>query len=121
MLFRSCVDVYNPKVIQASMGSFLRVMPIYMDLNAIVSNFKGQNLKIPMVYGAFMSGDSVFSIDNFHAGILVIGGEANGIRPELFAMIDRKITIPRFSEKAESLNAAVAASVIISQFKRINA
>lgn len=105
---RDTVDFYNPKVIQASMGSFLRVDTWYMDLKEIFSTND-----IP-VFGAVMNGKSIFETEKSSEAFLLIGNEGHGIRNELLPLITHQITIPR-KGKAESLNASVATGIILAQ------
>lgn len=101
-----CADVYNPKVVQASMASIARVAVYYdVDLNWI----KKQTLP---VYAATLDGTPTFS--KAHTGILIIGNESKGIREELLSLATQKITIAR-KGAAESLNAAVATGILLSQ------
>jgi RNA methyltransferase, TrmH family len=115
-----CVDTYNPKVIQATMGSFLRVTPSYLDFPILMNEINNRSIQLPLIYGSYMEGENLLQMDKFEPGILIIGSESHGIRSELLPFVDRKITIPRFSDRAESLNAAIAASICISQFRRLN-
>jgi len=108
----SC-DIYNPKVIQASMGAFLRVRVVYCSLADLCGN-----TTIPAVYGALLNGNNLYK-ENLQNGLLVIGNEANGIHPENLKWITRPLTIPaHHSSGAESLNAAMAASILVSEFYR---
>lgn len=105
------VDFYNPKVIQASMGSFLRVNIVYQALEKYLT----ENQK--PVIGTDMDGTSFYDFkfpDNFN---LVLGNEGNGIRPEIENLLTDKITIPRFgkSKATESLNVAMSAGIILGQ------
>jgi TrmH family RNA methyltransferase len=102
-------DVFNPKVVQASMGSIMRVRTHYMDL---ISFFKANTFKT--VYAAVMDGININTIKLTKPSILVIGNESKGVGAELTPFITTKITIPR-SGMAESLNAAVAASILVSR------
>ncbi|WP_282123911.1 TrmH family RNA methyltransferase [Algibacter mikhailovii] len=108
------VDCYNPKVIQATMGSITRVTINYLDL---VPFLKGN--KSP-IYGAFMDGDNVYKLNLPKSGIIVMGNEANGISKEVEAAITDKISIPRFGDMqvTESLNVATATAILLSEFKR---
>lgn len=99
------VEVYNPKVIQASMGAFLRVRTAVFKLDTVANN-----ANIPIL-GAMMTGESCFDLGRIKAGIIVIGNEGKGIRPETEALLSQKITIPAHGG-AESLNAAVATGII---------
>ena len=108
------VDVYNPKVIQATMGSISRVNINYIDLKDYVSKSK-----LP-VYGTFMEGNNVYSEELPEEAIIILGNEANGISKELEKIIENKLSIPRFGsiQKTESLNVASAAAIFLSEFKR---
>ncbi len=102
-----CVDVFNPKTVQATMGSVLRVSVIYTPLNELFI----QHPQLP-VYGALLNGKNLFETDfTTQNGFLLIGNEAHGISPSLHQHITQAITIPKHGQ-AESLNAALAASII---------
>lgn len=103
-----CVELYNPKTVQASMGSIFRVKLMYGDLQSMLMK---SNLK---KYAATLSGKKINQVQFEDAGILVIGSESHGIRNEILQLCDIEITIPK-KGKAESLNAAVATSVILSK------
>lgn len=105
------VDVYNPKVVQASMGAILRVAVEYVDLKT-----KFESLNLP-VYGALLEGKNVYHEKLTRKGILLLGNEGKGISPELQKSITHPIHIPRFGQ-AESLNVAVATGILISEFFR---
>jgi TrmH family RNA methyltransferase len=107
----NCVDCYNPKVVQSTMGSLARVTILYTDLNSFIKN--NDEIKI---YGAALSGTSIFEIGKIKEGIILIGNESKGIHETLFNSVSKKITIPRFGN-AESLNAAVALGIILSHVK----
>lgn len=108
------VDCYNPKVIQATMGSLTRVNVVYLDLAAFLKSAK--DIKI----GAFMEGGNLYQTNLPQNGILVMGNEANGISPTIEALLDQHITIPSFSahQATESLNVAMATAILLSEFKR---
>ncbi|HWB63845.1 MAG TPA: RNA methyltransferase [Chitinophagales bacterium] len=106
------VDIYNPKVVSAAKGSLFRVNCYYASL----PGFFAENTGLP-VYGTFMDGADIYSEKLSSTGIIVIGNEANGISNELLPYIQHRIAIPSFG-KAESLNAGVAAGIVISEFKR---
>lgn len=103
------VDCFNPKVVQASMGSINRVNFLYEDLNL----FLQKNDRIP-IYAAVLDGISIYELPKLKEGIIVIGNESKGIDPELLYLNMHRISIPRIGN-AESLNAAVAAGIIVSQ------
>lgn len=108
----SC-DLYNPKVIQATMGAFLRVNIVYTELAALKST-----QRIQAVYGALLNGKDLYN-ETLHNGLIIIGNEANGIREDNLQHINFPLTIPAHrSNGTESLNAAVAASIIVSEFFR---
>lgn len=105
-------DFYSPKVIAATMGSFLRVRSYYCDLGSYLSN----NKHFP-IYGAFLEGANIYKQTFEKEGIIVIGNESNGIPENLEPLIANKITIPRFGE-AESLNAAIATAIFCDNWRR---
>ncbi len=107
------VDCYNPKVLQATMGSIARVNIGYTDLENFCAH-----AKVP-VYGTFMDGISVYSADTAKIGILVMGNEANGISKAVEASVTYKISIPQFGDPtAESLNVAMATSIMLNEIRR---
>ena len=108
------VDCYNPKVVQASMGSISRVNITYLDLQKTLEN---NSLK---TYGTYMQGDSIFEIDEIKNGVILFGNEANGINPNLSKVIDKRLSIPRYGKlkKTESLNVANALSIVLSENSR---
>ena len=103
-------SLYNPKVIQSTMGSFLRVRIEVMEVETVLSN-----TKLP-VYGAILEGDSIYEHKMDATGFLVIGNESKGIRPALLPFIKQPLTIPNFGQ-AESLNAAVATGILLASWK----
>jgi TrmH family RNA methyltransferase len=108
------VDVYNPKVIQATMGSITRVTVNYVDLNDYISK-----TSLP-VFGTFMDGKNIYKETLPTDGVLVFGNEANGISPTLEKLLKNRIAIPRFGEiqQTESLNVATATAIFLSEFRR---
>lgn len=107
------VDCYNPKVLQATMGSISRVNIVYADLQQYLNE-----AQVP-VYGAFMDGEVVYKEGFLGAGILVMGNEANGISQEIEALVTKKICIPQFGGKtAESLNVSTATAILLNEIKR---
>jgi len=110
------VELYNPKVIQSTMGSFTRVNVYYTDLEKLLVDAKKEDLPI---YGAQLNGKNIYESDLVSPGLIVMGSESHGISKEIQKLINRPITIPRFSEEgAESLNVAVATAIICSEFRR---
>lgn len=104
-------DVYNPKVINATMGSFLRVSVHYVALENFLST-----VKVP-VYGTFLEGEDIHRVPFGKGGLLVIGNESRGISPGVSRLVTKKVTIPRYGQ-AESLNASVATAVLLDNLKR---
>lgn len=105
------VDVYNPKVIQASMGSFTRVNISYQDIGTFLQNSTHTNL------GTDMQGENIYTSE-FPKNInLIMGNEGNGIRPETEKLLHRKLSIPRFGkiQSTESLNVSIATSIILGE------
>lgn len=107
-------DCYNPKVVQASMGSLARVQVHYLDLEDFL-----KNSSLP-VYGGFMDGASVYTEQLPETAILVLGNEANGISAEIESLVTHRISIPRFGNvrKTESLNVATAGAILLNEFRR---
>jgi TrmH family RNA methyltransferase len=112
---KETVDVYNPKVVQATMGSISRVNVNYLDLKAFLVE---TNLPI---FGTFMNGVNIYKSKLPQKGIIVMGNEANGISDEIEELIQNKLTIPRFgvAQKTESLNVATATAIVLSEFRRV--
>lgn len=108
------VDCYNPKVVQATMGSLCRVNVVYTDLTVFL-----QKSKLP-VFLTLFNGKNVYKTTLPQEGILVMGNEANGIRPELIKKEFEALQIPRIGEinTAESLNVATATAIFLSEFRR---
>lgn len=116
----NCVDLYNPKVVQATAGSVFRVPVYYTDLEKYL-------MKITpgiAVYGALLDGENLYSVKSGNSGIILIGSESHGISPKLIPHITHSIRIPDYSSgkslPAESLNASQAAAVICAEFNRRN-
>lgn len=109
---KDTVDCYNSKVVQASMGSLLRLNIWYTDIESyILAN------NTISVYAATLEGQDVYTIGSITEGILVIGNESAGIRENILGLIDKRVSIPR-SGKAESLNAAVACGILLSSLTK---
>jgi TrmH family RNA methyltransferase len=105
------VDVYNPKVVQATMGSLARVNVHYVILEQVLPQ-----IKLPL-FGAMLDGENIYNTAFGGEGLLVMGNEGNGISPAIERLINTKITIPR-AGKAESLNVAIATAILCSEIKR---
>lgn len=104
---RDSADIFNQKVVQATMGSIARVRVLYEDLEAFIGHHA-----IP-VYAATLTGTDIRQLPVIQEGIMLIGNESRGIQESLLAQAQHRITIPRRGE-AESLNAAVAAGIILA-------
>lgn len=115
------VDCYNPKVVQATMGSIARVKVFYEDILNVMKELTGKGIKI---YGASLNGKNIYSQKLSGKGLVVIGNESKGISSEIESLLTDKITIPSYSHlthsggEAESLNAAIATAVICAEFRR---
>ena len=108
-------DVYNPKVVQATMGSLAHVCITYCDLVPLLSK-----AGVP-VYGTLLDGQDIYQQPLSENGIIVMGNEGNGISPEVRQLVTNKLLIPNFnqnSETAESLNVAIATAITLSEFRR---
>ena len=115
VLLDGCADAYNPKTVRASMGAVFRTQPVSMTRTQAIAGCREQG--IPLLATA-MSADAVdLRQADLRAAAVVIGSEGQGICPELFAAAEQKIIIP-MSPRCESLNAAVAATIVLWQMKR---
>lgn len=104
-------ELYNPKVIHASMGSFLRVNLFYTSLPGYL-----EQVQVP-VAGAFLDGEDIHNVNFTSGGILVIGNESHGISDAVAPWVEKRVTIPRYGQ-AESLNAGIATAVILDNIRR---
>ncbi len=109
-------DLYNPKVVQATMGSLARVQVNYVNLPEYL-----RQTKLP-IFGAFMNGDNIYEQPFPQEGIVIFGNEANGISTVVEQLVQNRISIPRFGDlqQAESLNVATAAAIVLSEFRRLS-
>jgi TrmH family RNA methyltransferase len=105
------VEAFNPKVVQASMGSIARVKVTYTSLPELLSKVNSP------IYGALLEGKSIYKSNFAKEGILLLGNEGKGISSELMPLIKFPVTIPRFGN-AESLNVAISTSIICSEIRR---
>ena len=110
------VDCYNPKVIQATMGSIARVRIHYTNLTTYLATVP----KDVPVFGTFMNGNSIYTENLPTEGYIIMGNEANGISSNIAARVTNSIGIPRFGavQKTESLNVATATAIILNEFRR---
>ncbi len=102
-----CADLYNPKVVQSTMGSIARVKVLYVDLKEWLTAQKDIR-----IYATVLEGQDITTMKKLHEGIIIIGNESKGISEEILKLANVKITIPK-KGKAESLNAAVAVGVVL--------
>lgn len=111
-----CVDVYNPKVIQATMGSIGRVKVIYTDLIELLRSLPSD---VP-VYGTHLDGVDITKEKLEKRGVVVVGNESRGISNAMLPFIKKKLFIPsaQVSKKAESLNASIATAIVCYEFRR---
>jgi len=110
---KNTADCYNPKVLQATMGSISRVNVVYDNLYATL-----KNARTP-IYGTFMEGGSIYNEDMPTSGILVLGNEAHGISKEIQELCNKKISIPHFGKSTtESLNVATATAIFLNEIRR---
>jgi len=115
-----CVDVYNPKVVQASMGALLHVNVFSFDLKKLFTYAAENSIA---VFGTMLEGNSIYDHKHENKGIILLGNESNGISEELIPFITEKIRIPKFSnaeEGIDSLNVGMAAAIVFSEFIRKN-
>lgn len=111
------VDVFNPKVVQATMGALARVKVHYLDLPAFLESISDY---LP-VYGTYLDGEDMYKADIRENGIIVMGNEGNGIRPDTGEFVSDKLFIPNYPAQrhtSESLNVSVATAIICSEFRR---
>lgn len=110
-------DVYNPKVVQATMGSIARVKVEYGNLLTLVESLPAD---VP-VYGTLLDGDNIYQQQLENRGLIVMGNEGKGISPALAKKVNRRLLIPNFPEgraTADSLNVAIATAITCSEFRR---
>ena len=113
-----CADLYNPKVIQSTMGAFARVKVHYVSLPGFLNRAKELNIPI---YGTFLEGENLYKCDLTSNGLVVMGNEGNGISDNVAIYISKKLNIPSYPPgvvTSESLNVAIATSIICSEFRR---
>lgn len=111
VLSENSVDIYNSKVIQSSMGAFLRMQFQYNNIEHFLANKKS------CIYGAMLKGQNIHTMAFKSSGVLVIGSESHGISKEIEKYIDEKITIPKYGN-SESLNAAIATGIILYEITK---
>ena len=111
-------DIYNPKVVQATMGAIFRTRLIYAPLPEIAQLFINEGME---VYGTFLDGKPIYEEPLKGEGLIVMGNESEGISPEMAACVTRRMTIPPYPAgvpTSESLNVATATAITLSEFRR---
>ncbi len=112
-------DLYNPKVIQATMGAFLRVNVFYENLVEFIPEYT--KITSQKCFGTFLEGENIYTAELPNSGLFVLGNEGNGISAEVESLINYKLFIPPFAKSdahAESLNISIAAAIVCSEFRR---
>ncbi len=115
---QDCADLYNPKTVQATMGALARVKVHSILLPEFLNNARQYGLPI---YGTFLEGDNIYRCELDSNGIVVMGNEGKGISSQISGFVSRKISIPPFPPcniTSESLNVAIATSIVCSEFRR---
>lgn len=110
------VDLYNTKTVQATMGAIARVHVHYTDLEAFLIDNSDSS-----IYGTFLDGEDIYSTELTTNGLIVMGNEGNGIRPNLNQLINKKLYLPPFpanTQTSESLNVAIATAIVCAEFRR---
>ena len=111
-------DVFSPKTVQATMGALAHVKVHYTDLQNYLQTQASKGISL---FGTFLDGENIYTKELTPNGILVMGNEGNGIRPEIETLINQKLYIPSFPperETSESLNVAIATAVVCAEFRR---
>jgi len=113
-----CVDVYNPKVVQASMGSICRTKFVSCDIKEVTTTLK-RYTNYP-VYGTYLDGESIYDTSLSKHGLIIMGNEGSGIDAQLEPFVNTKLFIPSFNTTSDidSLNVSIATAIILSEFKR---
>lgn len=116
---RDCVELYNPKTVQSSMGAIFRKKVIYTELTSLIEEYTKKNVP---VYGTFLDGNNIYS-ENLEKDncLIVMGSENNGISDPVSKLISNRILIPPYpadTRSSESLNVAIATAIVCSEFRR---
>lgn len=107
-------DAWNPKVVQATMGSIARVSIVYTDLKEYL-----KHVNIP-ICGTLLDGDNIYAQELPPKAVIVMGNEGNGISADIRQLVTRRLLIPQYREGAESLNVAIATAITCAEFRRRN-
>ena len=111
-------DAYNPKTVQATMGSLSNVCVTYRDLDNYISGLSPDTA----IYGTLLDGDDIYTTPLSDKGLIVMGNEGNGISENIRKRVTHKLLIPDFNpgKSAESLNVSIATAIVCSEFRRRN-
>lgn len=115
---RDTVDIYNPKVVQATMGAIFRVRFIYCDLPRTLAEWRSEDIP---VYGTFLEGSDIYGTELSRGGVLVMGSESFGISDAVRDTVSAKLYIPPYPASgtgSDSLNVAVATAIACAEFRR---
>ncbi|MCM1293146.1 MAG: RNA methyltransferase [Bacteroides sp.] len=113
---RDTVDVYSPKVVQATMGAISRVKVFYLDIAEELKRLNDAN-----IYGTFLDGENIYTKELSSNGVVVMGNEGSGISSELAGLINSRLFIPSYPPgvaTSESLNVATATAITLAEFRR---
>ena len=113
---KGCVDIYNPKTVQSTMGAISRVKTYYGELKQMI-----MSLNTPNIYGTFLDGTSIYDTPLSTNGIIIMGNEGKGVSPEIAELVNKKLFIPSYpagTVTSESLNVAVATAITLAEFRR---
>jgi len=118
---KKCVDVFNPKTVQATMGAFCRTRLHYSELSEFIQKMKSAKKSFP-IYGTFMKGENIYEEILSQNGMILFGNESVGLTKEIEKLVDKKLFIPDYpaGNQSSSLNVAVATAIICSEFRRRN-
>jgi len=110
------VEIFNPKVIQSSMGSVFRAHALIADIPELCKSFQARGRR---VYGTFINGEDIYTQTLDSKGLIIMGNESSGVSAEVSALVGERLTIPRWpGSGAESLNVATATAIVLSEFRR---
>lgn len=111
-------DCFNPKVVQATMGAILRVRVHYTDLESFLPQVAARGMPL---YGTFLAGENIYESTLTPGGVVIMGNEGRGVRPEISKLVTRKLFIPPYPtgrQGSESLNVAMATGIVCAEFRR---
>lgn len=112
-----CADIYNPKTIQATMGSLARTNVHYCELSQYITQIESDI----SIYGTFLDGENIYEANLSDSGLIIMGNEGHGISPAIAEIVNQKLLIPNFPPSrhtGDSLNVAIATAITLSEFRR---